>query len=111
MDIPTRFAERVYALVRQVPYGRVTTYGNVATLISSPRAARAVGNALKAGRWGPDPVPWHRVINGAGRISFKGDVARAGLQRALLEQEGVVFGPDERVDLERFGWWGEDFLD
>lgn len=103
---PTSFTQRVYEVVRAIPRGQVTTYGAVATLVYSPRAARAVGQALKAGLWGPEPVPWQRVINASGRISSRGDTARSILQRALLEDEGVVFGGDERVDLERFAWWG-----
>jgi methylated-DNA-protein-cysteine methyltransferase related protein len=101
------FTERVYDIVRQIPPGRVTTYSAVATLVYSPRAARAVGQALKAGLWGAEEVPWQRVINSQGRVSFRGDVARVELQRALLEREGIVFGAGGRVDLERYGWWGD----
>jgi methylated-DNA-protein-cysteine methyltransferase related protein len=103
----TSFQQRVYALVRQIPPGRVTTYSAIATLIYTPRAARAVGQALKAGVWGGDEVPWQRVINSQGRISFRGDVARAVLQRALLEREGVCFDAAGRVELARYGWWGD----
>lgn len=93
------FHHRVYAVVRTVPRGAVTTYGDVATLLGSPRVARHVGFALAAL---DDPsVPWHRVINSRGRISFKGDVARGRVQRALLEQEGVVFDEHDKVDLRR----------
>ena len=104
--IPTTFTQRVYDIVRMVPYGRVTTYGAVATLVLSPRAARAVGQALHAGLWSPDPVPWQRVINGQGRISFRGDLVRGHLQRTILEEEGVEFDAKDRVDLDRYGWWG-----
>ncbi len=106
MPRKSMFRDRVYEIVRQIPRGRVATYGAVATLVYSPRAARAVGQALKAGLWGPDDVPWQRVINAAGRISYRGDDARARLQRALLEAEGVDFDDSDRVDLTRFGWWG-----
>ncbi len=93
------FHKRVFAVVRAVPPGAVTTYGDVATVLGSPRVARHVGFALAAL---DDPsVPWHRVINSRGRISFKGDVARGRVQRALLEQEGVVFDASDRVDLRR----------
>lgn len=93
------FHHRVFAVVRTVPAGAVTTYGDVATFLGSPRVARHVGFALAAL---DDPsVPWHRVINSRGRISFKGDVGRGRLQRALLEQEGVVFDAAERVELAR----------
>lgn len=106
MKTPTRFAERVYDMVQQVPYGKVTTYSTIATLIASPRAARAVGQALRAGNWAADDVPWHRVINSRGRISAKGDLHRPTLQRRLLEAEGIAFFSD-KVDLKQWGWWGE----
>jgi len=93
------FHRRVYAAVRTVPAGAVTTYGDVATLLGSPRVARHVGFALAAL---DDPaVPWHRVINSQGRISFKGDMARGQAQRALLASEGVAFDARDRVDLKR----------
>jgi methylated-DNA-protein-cysteine methyltransferase-like protein len=107
MTVPTSFTRRVYDIVRVIPRGCVTTYGAVATLVCSPRGARAVGQALKAGLWGPDPVPWQRVINSQGRISYRGDVGRGELQRALLEDEGIVFDDTRRIDLDRFGWWGD----
>lgn len=94
------FNRRVYAVVRQVPPHRVTTYGDVATVLGSPRVARHVGFALAA--LDDASVPWHRVINSRGRISFKGDVARGALQRALLQSEGVVFDGEGRVDLGRY---------
>jgi methylated-DNA-protein-cysteine methyltransferase-like protein len=98
------FFEQVYALVRCIPRGRVATYGQIARLLEHPHAARTVGWALQGLTEGTD-VPWQRVINVAGRISLS-DPAGAAEQRRLLEAEGVVFGPDERVDLERFGWEG-----
>ncbi|MCA9562600.1 MAG: methylated-DNA--[protein]-cysteine S-methyltransferase [Myxococcales bacterium] len=106
MTYPSRFTQRVYDAVRLVPRGRVTTYSAVATLVLAPRAARAVGQALRAGKWEPGTVPWHRVINAQGEISFKGDLVRATRQRALLEEEGIAFDEAERVNLDRFGWWG-----
>ena len=96
------FNNRVYEVVRRVPAGRVTTYGDVATLLGSPRVARHVGFALAALR--DDTVPWHRVINAQGRISFKGDLPRAELQRGLLEAEGITFDASGRLDLNRLRW-------
>ena len=93
------FHARVYAVVQQVPSGKVTTYGDVATVLGSPRVARHVGFALAALR--SDDVPWHRVINAQGTISFRGDTARGSLQQALLEAEGIAFDPRGRVDLKR----------
>lgn len=96
------FHGRVYAVVRQVPAGAVTTYGDVATLLGSPRVARHVGFALAALN-DPD-VPWHRVINSRGRISFRGDSVRGELQRRLLEAEGIAFDEGGRVDLKALRW-------
>lgn len=92
------FHARVAAVVRTVPAGRVTTYGDVAAALGSPRVARHVGWALAALPEGTD-VPWHRVINAQGRVSFKGDPVRAERQRARLEREGVRFDAADRVDL------------
>ena len=96
------FHERVFARVREVPAGRVTTYGDVAATLGSPRVARHVGWALAALR--DDDVPWHRVINAQGTISHRGDQARGELQRRRLEAEGVVFDARGRVDLRRVRW-------
>jgi methylated-DNA-protein-cysteine methyltransferase-like protein len=99
-----RFFEQVHALVRCIPAGRVASYGQIARLLDQPHAARTVGWALQGVPEGSD-VPWQRVINAAGRISIP-DPEGAAEQRRLLEAEGVVFGPDDRVDMERFGWAG-----
>ena len=96
------FHARVYALVRQVPFGRVTTYGDVAAAMGDVTVSRHVGWALAGLR--EDDVPWHRVINRAGRISFRGDTARGELQRALLESEGVTFDAGDRVALATLRW-------
>lgn len=93
------FHARVYAVVRRVPVGSVTTYGDVASVLGSPRVARHVGWALAA--LSDDDVPWHRVINAQGRISFRGDTVRGELQRSLLEAEGIEFSDTGRVDLKR----------
>lgn len=93
---PARFAEEVYALVRQIPPGRVATYGLVARLIGMPAQARRVGRALRDAGSG---VPCHRVVNAAGRC-----VLGWAEQRALLEAEGVPFRTNGRVDLKRALW-------
>jgi len=99
------FHARVYEVVRQVPPGRVTTYGDVATVLGSPRVARHVGWALAAlPTERVEEVPWHRVINARGTISFRGDPWRGEEQRLRLEAEGVAFDEVGRVDLARLRW-------
>ena len=97
------FYGRVYAVVRLVPAGRVTTYGDVGTLLGSPRMARQVGWALAGLELGTD-VPWQRVINAHGMVSWRGDLTRASLQEALLRAEGVVLSAEGRLDLEALRW-------
>jgi methylated-DNA-protein-cysteine methyltransferase-like protein len=99
------FYTKVYATVKKIPKGRVATYGQIANILGSPRAARAVGYALNALQKNDlQAVPWQRVINAKGEISFKGDTIRANLQRKLLEQEGIVFNVVAQIDLSRYGW-------
>lgn len=103
---PPRFYLLVYRLVRRVPRGRVVTYGQVAAILGQPRGARAVGMAL--GALGPsqvDSVPWHRVINAAGRCRHR-DGFWAGIQQEMLEAEGVEFDRRGHVDLARVRWRG-----
>lgn len=101
----TGFFEEVYAVMRRIPVGRVTTYGHVAALCGKPRAARTVGWALHALPEGSD-VPWQRVVNHRGGISVWKVGVPAELQRALLEDEGVEFRGDGTLDLRRWGWGG-----
>jgi methylated-DNA-protein-cysteine methyltransferase-like protein len=93
-----------YAVARQIPGGRVTTYGAVAAEAGLPGLARQVGYAMAAL---PDvhDVPWHRVINAKGEVSRRtGGSAFEQIQRNLLEAEGIAFDAQGRVDLNRFGW-------
>jgi methylated-DNA-protein-cysteine methyltransferase-like protein len=103
------FFDRVYDVVRQVPHGRVTTYGDVSrALTGTARSARTVGWALHGLPWEMlETVPWWRVVNARGRISTSCQQHPATEQRRRLEDEGVAFGDDERIDLERFGWDAE----
>ncbi len=97
------YFQLVYRIVRAVPAGRVTTYGEVAVAAARPGGARTVGWALRALQRGSD-VPWHRVLNAGGRSSLPSPSAE--LQQALLEKEGVEFDETGRVDLARYGWDG-----
>lgn len=96
------FYQRVYEVVRRIPEGRVCSYGDVATALGTPTVARQVGWALAALR--EEDVPWHRVINAQGRISGRGEVARAVLQEQLLAAEGVIFGANGRCEFKTLRW-------
>jgi methylated-DNA-protein-cysteine methyltransferase related protein len=95
--------EAIYAVVRRIPAGRVSSYGRVAALAGLPGQARLVGYALHALReqGGAEEVPWWRVINRNGFIS---NAYEADHQQARLEAEGVEVSANQRVDLSRFLW-------
>ena len=101
---PSDSYQKIYAAVRTIPRGRVSTYGGIARLAGLPRQARLVGYALHALPDGTT-VPWHRVINAEGRLSLARTNGAAGItQRLLLEREGVQVDAGGRVSLARFGW-------
>ncbi|HEV7426172.1 MAG TPA: MGMT family protein [Thermoanaerobaculia bacterium] len=95
--------QRIYKAVKRVPRGRVATYGQIAKLAGLDGHARQVGYALHSL---PDrsDIPWHRVINAKGEISARSASDSHELQRMLLEEEGVEFSLDGRVDLKKFRW-------
>lgn len=100
------FYEKVYDLVSKVPTGRVASYGQIAALLGHPRSARAVGYALSSLRKdSEEKIPWQRIINSKGRISFKGDTFRAELQKKLLLKEGIKFSENDSIDIKKFGWF------
>ena len=91
----------VYAVVARIPAGQVATYGLVAFLAGRPRASRIVGCALARA---PEGLPCHRVLYRDGGLSPADVFGGTGIQRLLLEGEGVPFLPDGRVDLSRCLW-------
>lgn len=97
------FNDSVYELVRQIPEGRVASYGQVARLIGRPRNARFVGFALHVN---PEPgvIPCHRVVFQDGSLAPGFAFGGEGEQRRLLMAEGIGFLPDGRVDMEHFRW-------
>jgi len=99
------FFQRVYDMVAQIPYGKVATYGQIALYLGYPRAARTVGWALHALPEGTE-IPWHRVINSQGRVSTSCLTHSADLQRAMLEEEGIVFDERGLVDFALYRWEG-----
>lgn len=106
------FNEKVWRITQQIPRGNVSTYGQIASMIPPlpdhdgeahrRLAPRWVGEAL---RHLPDEsIPWHRVINGQGKVSLGGSTGEK--QRALLEAEGVIFDDAGRVNFAEYGWRG-----
>lgn len=95
----------VHRWVHRVPPGSVASYGDIAALAGSPRAARGVGAVLNALSADSD-VPWWRIVNRRGRLSIPADFGRRALQRRLLLDEGVTFTDDESVDLQSHHWAG-----
>jgi methylated-DNA-protein-cysteine methyltransferase-like protein len=101
------FFAQVHKVVRRIPPGKVATYGQIAKLLGQPRAARTVGWALRAT---PEDsaVPWQRVVNAKGCLSFRPGSPGHAIQQGLLEAEGVVFDEKGRIDLKIYGWEGLD---
>lgn len=97
------FTERVVKLLRRIPRGKVATYGQIAVLAGNAYASRQVARLLHS-LSGKEKLPWQRVINSRGAISLR--AGEGELQRRLLEREGVRFGLDGRVELERYLWLG-----
>jgi methylated-DNA-protein-cysteine methyltransferase-like protein len=104
VDVTDSLYERIYDVVRQIPVGRVATYGQVARMAGIPKGARQVGYAMAAlGRGRPhSDVPWHRVLNAKGESSIGGE------QIVRLEAEGVHFDERGRTDLKVYGWTDYD---
>ena len=98
------WAKQVWKVVSDIPPGHVLTYGEVARLSGMPRAARRVSQAMS---WAPRnmKLPWHRVINAAGKISIPEDSPWHERQKSLLQEEGVVF-LNGKIDLDRYGYQG-----
>lgn len=102
--VDKNFFAAVYRIARKIPRGKVASYGQIAALISTPRAARIVGFAM---RRSPEDVPWHRVISSSGRISIENVEHPAEEQARLLRGEGVEVKKSENsfvVDMKRFLW-------
>ena len=96
------FFDRVYAIVDQIPVGRVTTYGHIARTLGAARSARMVGWALHT--CAGTPLPAHRVVNRVGALSGALHFGGPHVMEDLLRSEGVTFLPDGRVDLSQHLW-------
>lgn len=97
------FFERVYAVARQIPYGKVTSYGAIAKVLGTARSARMVGWAMNACH-NMEDVPAHRVVNRKGLLTGKHHFDGTNLMQQLLESEGIVVVNNQIVDLEKVYW-------
>lgn len=100
------FYDKVYDVVRNIPKGKVATYGQIALLCGSPRASRAVGYALHMNK-NPDEICCYRVVNREGRLADSFAFGGIERQKLLLEMDGVVVGDEYKVDLKQFLWNGK----
>ena len=108
--VVSSFFERVYAIVRTIPYGKVTTYGAIAKALGTARSARMVGWAMNASHCLED-VPAHRVVNRKGLLTGKLHFEGTNLMQQLLESEGVVIRDNQIVNLEAHFWMPEIVID
>lgn len=94
--------QRFYTVLAAIPAGKVITYGQLAAQAGKPRGARWAGYLLRHLPANSN-LPWHRVINAQGKLSFPVGSEKASEQIALLEDEGIEFSSSDRIDLKRFG--------
>jgi methylated-DNA-protein-cysteine methyltransferase related protein len=98
------FFQRVYEIARQVPEGRVTTYGHIAEYLGQKGSARMVGWAMNASHHSPPPVPAHRVINREGILTGKHHFQTPDLMQKLLEHEGITVINDKVQEFNKILW-------
>ncbi len=109
MNINENFFDRVYSVTKQIPHGRVTTFGTIARMIGSPQAARMVGWALNKCESHHEFVPAHRVVNRNGLLTGKHHFGGESIMRQLLESEGVVIKDNKVQNFEKIFWQPEEF--
>lgn len=100
------FFERVYEVARQIPYGKVTSYGAIAKVLGAARSSRMVGWAMNASH-NLEDVPAHRVVNRKGLLTGKHHFDGTNLMQQLLESEGIVVNENQIVDFEKHFWMPE----
>ena len=101
------FFERVYAIARLIPYGKVTSYGAIAKALGTARSARMVGWAMNASH-NIEDVPAHRVVNRNGLLSGKHHFEGSNLMQQLLESEGIKVVDNQIIDFEKHFWQPEN---
>ena len=99
----SNFFDRVYAVARQIPYGKVTSYGAIAKALGTARSARMVGWAMNASH-NLEDVPAHRVVNRIGILSGKHHFEGTNLMQQLLENEGIQVVDNQIIDFEKHFW-------
>jgi methylated-DNA-protein-cysteine methyltransferase-like protein len=102
-EIEVSFFERVYAIARQIPFGRVTSYGAIAKALGTARSARMVGWAMNASH-NQDDIPAHRVVNRKGLLTGKFHFDGTNLMQQLLENEGIKVVDNQIIDFEKHFW-------
>ena len=105
-DKSDNFFERVYAVARQIPYGKVTSYGAIAKILGASRSARMVGWAMNASH-NLEDVPAHRVVNRKGLLTGKHHFDGTNLMQQLLESEGIEVIDNQIIDFEKHFWMPE----
>lgn len=113
MEIPDKvkdknYRERVFEIVRQIPSGRVMTYGQIAEILGDNYTPRTVGFVMNSAE---KDLPWQRVINAQGACSTGHIILPVNLQQQMLEAEGVVFNEKGRCDLKKYRWQPEGIHD
>lgn len=103
----TKYREKVYKIVREIPSGRVMTYGQIAAILGEGYTARTVGYVMHAAN--SDGLPWQRVINSQGACSTAKLFLPYNVQQKMLEDEGVAFNEKGRCDLEKYQWFPEGY--
>jgi methylated-DNA-protein-cysteine methyltransferase-like protein len=98
------FYERVYQKVREIPEGRVTSYGAIAKALGTAGSSRMVGYALRSSQGVYPPVPAHRVVNRIGMLSGKAAFGSLTMMQQLLENESIVVENDLVVDFKNLFW-------
>lgn len=98
------FFERVYEVTREIPHGRVTSYGAIARFLGSGQSARMVGWALNSSHTRPDFIPAHRVVNRNGLLSGKHHFGNSSTMKQLLENEGLIIDEDQILNFEEKFW-------
>ena len=101
------YREKVYEIVRQIPAGRVMTYGQIAEILGEGYTARTIGYVMHAAN--SELVPWQRVINSQGACSTGKILLPYNIQQKILEEEGIEFSDKGRCKLEKYRWYPEGF--